>query len=91
MNEISCTECNGTRIRKESLGIKINGENISEVTSKNIKNAHRFFDSLKLTKRETIIAQQVLKEIKSRLQFLLNVGLDYLNLNRTAGTLSGSG
>lgn len=89
MNEISCPECDGSRLRKESLGIRISGENITEVTSKNIKNAFQFFDTLKLTKREEIIAHQVLKEIKSRLEFLLNVGLDYLNLSRTAGTLSG--
>lgn len=89
MNPIPCSECNGSRLRKETLGVKINDLNISEVTSKNIKNTHRFFDSLNLNETERKIAGQVLKEIKSRLEFLLNVGLEYLTLDRTAGTLSG--
>ena len=89
MNPIPCSECNGSRLRKETLGVKINNLNISEVTSKNIKNTHRFFDSLNLNETERKIAGQVLKEIKSRLEFLLNVGLEYLTLDRTAGTLSG--
>ena len=89
MNEIPCPECNGARLRKEALGVKINGLNIAEVTSKNIKNVYDFFESLQLTEREMTIAHQILKEIKARLRFLLNVGLEYLTLNRTAGTLSG--
>lgn len=89
MNPIPCSECNGSRLRKETLGVKINDLNISEVTSKNIKNTHLFFDSLNLNETERKIAGQVLKEIKSRLEFLLNVGLEYLTLDRTAGTLSG--
>ncbi len=89
MNPIPCSECHGSRLRKETLGVKIDGLNISQVTAKNIKSAYHFFDSLQLTQKEQTIAHQILKEIKSRLEFLLNVGLDYLTLDRTAGTLSG--
>ena len=89
MNQIPCTECNGARLRNESLGVKVNDLNIAEVTAKNIRKAHEFFNSLTLNQREQTIAYQILKEIRSRLEFLLNVGLDYLSLDRTAGTLSG--
>jgi excinuclease ABC subunit A len=89
MNRIPCPECNGTRLRKESLGVKIAGLNIAEVTELNIRKAHQFFESLKLKKREQTIAHQILKEIQSRLIFLLNVGLDYISMDRSAGTLSG--
>jgi excinuclease ABC subunit A len=89
MNRIPCPECNGTRLRKESLGVKIAGLNIAKVTELNIKKAHHFFESLKLNKREQTIAHQILKEIQSRLRFLLNVGLDYISMDRSAGTLSG--
>ncbi len=89
MNEIPCPECHGARLRKEALGVKVAGLNIAEVTAKNIKNAVEFFDSLKLSAQEKTIAHQILKEIKARLKFLLNVGLEYLTLDRTAGTLSG--
>ncbi len=89
MNPIPCAECGGSRLRKETLGVKINGLNIAEVTAKNIKSAYRFFEGLQLSEKERSIAYQILKEIKSRLEFLLNVGLDYLTLDRTAGTLSG--
>ncbi|RMF60415.1 MAG: excinuclease ABC subunit UvrA [Calditrichaeota bacterium] len=89
MNEIPCPECHGARLRKEALGVKIQGLNIAEVTSKNIKNAYEFFESLELNEKEMTIAHQILKEIKARLRFLLNVGLEYLTLDRTAGTLSG--
>jgi excinuclease ABC subunit A len=89
MNRIPCPECNGTRLRKESLGVKIAGLNIAEVTELNIRKAHQFFESLKLKKRDQTIAHQILKEIQSRLIFLLNVGLDYISMDRSAGTLSG--
>jgi excinuclease ABC subunit A len=89
MNRIPCPECNGTRLRKESLGVKIAGLNIAEVTELNIRKAHQFFESLKLKKREQTIAHQILKEIQCRLIFLLNVGLDYISMDRSAGTLSG--
>jgi excinuclease ABC subunit A len=89
MNPIPCSECQGARLRKEALGVKIAGLNIAEVTAKNISAAYQFFDTLALNSTEQQIAGQILKEIKSRLEFLLNVGLGYLTLDRTAGTLSG--
>lgn len=89
MNQIPCPECHGARLRPESLGVKIKNKNISEAASLDIKNAYIFFDDLKLSKREEIISHQILKEIKSRLTFLSNVGLDYLTLDRAAGSLSG--
>ncbi|MGH1362580.1 MAG: excinuclease ABC subunit UvrA [Calditrichia bacterium] len=89
MNDVSCPECNGARLRAEALMVRIDKRNIADVTTLNIRKAYDFFDGLSLSKRDTIIAEQILKEIKSRLSFLLNVGLDYLTLSRTAGTLSG--
>lgn len=89
MNQVPCPECNGARLRKEALGVKIAGLNISEVTSKNVKDTLLFFENLKLSQKEQIIARQILKEISTRLIFLQDVGLEYLTLNRTAGTLSG--
>ncbi len=89
MNQIPCPECNGARLRKESLGIKINNLNISQLSQINIRDAIDFFRNLKLTKTEQIIVHQVLKEIEARLKFLQDVGLEYLDLSRTAGTLSG--
>ncbi len=89
MNTTTCSACNGGRLRKESLAVKINGKNISEVTSLSIERAKEFFDNLKFSGREEIISKQIIKEIKTRLEFLLNVGLDYLTLNRSSRTLSG--
>ncbi|MBU1100459.1 MAG: excinuclease ABC subunit UvrA [Bacteroidetes bacterium] len=89
MNTKTCSTCNGGRLRKESLSVLFNEKNISEVTSLSIERAKEFFNNLKLTDREKLIATQVLKEITERLDFLLNVGLDYLTLNRSARTLSG--
>jgi len=89
MNMKSCDSCNGSRLKKDSLAIKIQDLSISDVTKFSIKLAKQFFDHLKLTEREQIIANQILKEINQRLGFLINVGLDYLTLERTAGTLSG--
>ncbi|MCX6152264.1 MAG: excinuclease ABC subunit UvrA [Ignavibacteriales bacterium] len=89
MNTLTCSTCNGGRLKKESLSVKFNGVNITEVTNLSILNALEFFKKIKLKGREEIIARQILKEIISRLSFLLNVGLDYLTLNRTARTLSG--
>jgi excinuclease ABC subunit A len=89
MNQIACPECDGARLRKETLGVKINEKNISEVTELDIKKAHNFFDSLALSEREELIGHQILKEIHDRLNFLLNVGLNYLTLNRSVGSLSG--
>jgi len=89
MNTITCSTCGGGRLKKESLSVKLNDRNIAEVTSLSIDKSLKFFEDLKLTERDELIAKQILKEIKSRLEFLLNVGLDYLTLNRSARTLSG--
>ncbi len=89
MNTLKCSVCNGGRLRKESLSVTFNDLNIAELTRLSIEKANLFFDDLTLTDREQLIANQILKEIRSRLGFLLNVGLDYLTLNRTARTLSG--
>lgn len=89
MNTIDCPACKGGRLKKESLAVKFQGMNISEVTNLSIKKAEEFFKELKLTGRDAIIAKPILKEITERLKFLLNVGLDYLTLNRSARTLSG--
>jgi excinuclease ABC subunit A len=89
MNNIPCHVCNGARLRKESLAVTINGRNIKEVTSLSIRESLNFFENLKLSEREGIIAHQILKEVKERLGFLVNVGLDYVTLDRAAGTLSG--
>ncbi len=89
MNTMTCSSCNGGRLKKESLAITLNEMNIAAVSAQSIDKAKKFFNSLKLTEREKIIAVQILKEITSRLDFLLNVGLDYLTLDRSARTLSG--
>ncbi len=89
MNTVTCPTCNGGRLRKESLAVKFQGKNISEITKLSIQRAAEFFDKLKLKGREAVIAKPILKEIKERLHFLLNVGLDYLTLDRSARTLSG--
>lgn len=84
-----CPDCFGARLKPESLSVYIGQKNINDVTAMSISDTRRFFDKLQLTEREMMIARQVLKEIKERLGFLINVGLDYLTLNRAAGTLSG--
>src|SRR5881296_109172 len=89
MTERPCPACRGSRLRPESLGVKIAGLSIAEVVRQTIKEATVFFDGLTLTEREAAIARRVLKEIRERLGFLINVGLDYLTLDRPAGTLSG--
>ena len=89
MAERPCPACRGSRLRPESLGVKIAGRSIADVVRQTIKDAGRFFDDLTLTEREAVIARRVLKEIRERLGFLMNVGLDYLTLDRAAGTLSG--
>jgi excinuclease ABC subunit A len=89
MNTITCSTCNGGRLKKESLSVKFQGRNIAEVTELSIIKAKDFFDKIKLRGREGIIAKPILKEISTRLQFLLDVGLDYLTLDRSARTLSG--
>ncbi|WP_304130944.1 excinuclease ABC subunit UvrA [Ignavibacterium album] len=89
MNTVTCPVCNGGRLKKESLSVKFAGKNISELTNLSINRAIEFFSKLRLTGRDAQIAKPILKEITTRLQFLSNVGLDYLTLNRSARTLSG--
>jgi excinuclease ABC subunit A len=89
MTERPCPACGGSRLRPESLGIKIAGKSIADVVRQTIKEGAAFFEGLSLTEREAVIARRVLKEIRERLGFLMNVGLDYLTLDRPAGTLSG--
>lgn len=89
MTNISCPVCKGKRLKPEILAVTINGKSISDVTEMSIKNAYKFFESLELNENQKIIGAPILKEIKARISFLINVGLDYLSLSRTAGTLSG--
>ncbi|PYN53741.1 MAG: excinuclease ABC subunit UvrA [Candidatus Rokuibacteriota bacterium] len=89
MAERPCPVCGGSRLRRESLGFKLAGRSIADVVRLTIKEAAAFFDGLRLADREAAIARRVLKEIRERLGFLINVGLDYLTLERPAGTLSG--
>lgn len=89
MSDEPCPKCHGKRLKDASLAVKVNGKNIAEVTDMSIVDALDFFNNLKLSEKEEIIAKQVLKEIRERLGFLKNVGLDYLTMSRMAGTLSG--
>ncbi|MBW1992242.1 MAG: excinuclease ABC subunit UvrA, partial [Deltaproteobacteria bacterium] len=84
-----CPTCQGARLRREALAVKIGGLNISQVTELSVAQALEWFRSLKLSPRQAEIARRVLKEITERLSFLVEVGLDYLTLNRTTGTLAG--
>jgi len=90
-SESNCEKCNGQRLKEEALCVKINSLNISEITGKSIDEVKIWFEKLSgvLTDRENKIAQHILKEINERLNFLLNVGLNYLTLSRESGTLSG--
>ena len=89
MVQQTCPTCKGYRLKKEALAVKINGKHIGEVTDMQIREAQNFFENLELTKQEKAIARLILREIRNRLGFLVNVGLDYLTLSRSAGTLSG--
>ncbi|MFC0335216.1 excinuclease ABC subunit UvrA [Paenibacillus sepulcri] len=89
MSAKPCGSCKGKRLRKESLAVTIDSENIAHVTSLSIGEAQRFFDSLNLNEKDRTIAHLILREINSRLGFLVNVGLEYLTLSRAAGSLSG--
>jgi excinuclease ABC subunit A len=89
MSSLSCPACLGARLKKESLAVKINHKNVWEVTQMTIREAHKFFAKLELTERQKIIAQQALKEIIQKLQFCIDVGLEYLALDRKSSTLSG--
>ncbi len=84
-----CPSCKGARLKPETLAIKINEKSIIDATRLSIKEALSFFSNLKLTEKESIIAHRILKEIRERLGFMVNVGLDYLTLDRAAATLSG--
>lgn len=84
-----CPACRGARLKPESLAVKVGGKSIMEVTAMSCSEAREFFERLSLTDREATIAKQILKEIRERLGFLVNVGLDYLTLDRAAGTLAG--
>ena len=89
MNEINCPECRGERLKKESLSVTVGGINIIDFTKFSISEALDFINNLKLTEREMMIAERILKEIRERLGFLKSVGLEYLTLSRSSGTLSG--
>ena len=89
VNDVTCPKCHGARLNDEVLAVTINGVNIYEFTTMSIQKEMDFVNSLELTEREKMIGEQILKEIKARLKFLLDVGLDYLSLSRSAGTLSG--
>ena len=85
----ACEKCKGARLSDESLAVTVGDKNISEITELSVRKALEFFNNLKLDKKREFIAEQILKEIKGRLNFLADVGLDYLTLSRSAGTLSG--
>ena len=89
MSELPCDECNGARLKKEILCIRVGGKNINEMTDMSIRQLQEFLKGLELTQSQQIIAEMILKEIDARLQFLIDVGLEYLTLSRSAGTLSG--
>ena len=89
MSELPCDECNGARLKKEILSIKVGGININEMTDLSVKSLQEFLRKLELTDSQEMIAEMILKEIDARLQFLIDVGLEYLTLSRSAGTLSG--
>lgn len=89
MSALPCPECKGARLRPEALAVTVGGKNIWEVTKLPVREALEFFEDLRLTEREEMIAHQILKEIKNRLQFMVDVGLDYLTLDRPANTLAG--
>lgn len=89
MSESACHTCHGARLKKESLAVKVGDKNINELTDMAVVKIKEYINELKLTKKEQMIAEQILKELNQRLQFLIDVGLDYLTLSRPAGTLSG--
>jgi len=84
-----CKSCKGSRLRKEALFVEINGKNISEITKMTIENALKFFKNLDLSKNELAISKRILKEINDRLSYLVEIGLEYLTLDRKSNTLSG--
>jgi len=89
MDVMPCPSCQGARLKKEALFVRVGGHNIQQVTAFSIKDSLAFFTTLSLSEKEEDIARRILKEIRERLNFLVNVGLDYLSLDRSSGTLSG--
>ena len=89
MSESECYTCHGARLKKESLSVKVGDKNINELTEMSIDKIKTFLNSLELNNKDRMIADQILKELNKRLQFLIDVGLDYLTLSRSAGSLSG--
>jgi len=89
MSDVPCPECHGDRLKKESLSVTVGGKNIMELTRLSVAEALDFFQKLNLSEREKFIAERIIKEIKERLGFLKSVGLEYLTLARSSGTLSG--
>jgi len=89
MSMRACPECDGSRLKEETRAVTIGNINLGQVSSYSIKNAKEFFSTLKLTKKDAAVAHQILKEVQERLSFLIDVGLDYLTLDRSAATLSG--
>ncbi|MBR6985489.1 MAG: excinuclease ABC subunit UvrA [Ruminococcus sp.] len=89
MSEVECPVCKGKRLRDEYLAVTVGDKNISSLTDLSVKNALSFFNSVKLSKQEAFIGERIIKEIKERLGFLSSVGLEYLTLSRSSGTLSG--
>ena len=89
MSDKACPKCHGARLKPEVLSVKIDGKNIIEFTEMPIKEELDFINNLKFSEKNKIISEQIIREIRNRLQFLVDVGLDYLNLSRKSGTLSG--
>ncbi len=89
MTDVNCPECDGQRLKKTSLSVTVGGKNIIEVTDMSVAKALEFFKGLQLTEREALIGERIIKEINERLGFLQSVGLEYLTLSRSSGTLSG--
>jgi excinuclease ABC subunit A len=89
LSEQPCQTCSGTRLRPEAMAVTVGGKNIQQLTALSIEKAQRFFHRLDLNEEQTLIAAQILKEIKARLQFMVDVGLGYLTLDRTSSTLAG--
>ena len=89
MSESPCPECHGSRLKKEVLSVRIGDKNINELTDMSINKVKDYLNSLELNNKDRMIADQILKELNKRLQFLIDVGLEYLTLSRSAGTLSG--
>ena len=89
MSDNPCPKCNGARLKREALAVRVGDKNINEFTKLSIKDELEYISSIEFSEKDTIISDQIIREIKSRLQFLIDVGLDYLNLSRNSGTLSG--